>query len=124
MSTQLSQELLDTLLPAERSDEFFDAMYGDADEGAYNIKLVARAINPDSAELAFELHQRPEKCLVCSLTYGLPQVFQRHPLINTANIVKEVAKTLGWNEDTVSFTLGRTEEHGAALHCIPLVINK
>ncbi len=122
--TTLSQELLDTLLPAERSNEFFDAMYGDAEEGAYNIKLVARSVDESKAHLVFELHQRPEKCLVCSLTYGLPQVFQRHPLINTANIAKEVAKALGWNPDTVSFTLGRTEEHGSDLHSIPFIINK
>ncbi len=125
MSTStLSQELLDTLFPAERSDEFFDAMYGDAEDGAYDIKLVARSVDDARANLVFELRQRPEKCLVCSLTYGLPQVFQRHPLINTANIAKEVAKALGWDPDSISYELGRTEEHGQALHCIPFTISK
>ncbi len=124
MGTELSQELLDALLPAERSNEFFDALYGDAEDGAYDIKLCVRSIEDHRANLAFELHQRAGKCLVCSLTYGLPQVFQRHPLINTANIAKEVAKTLGWDPETARFELGRTEEHGAALHSIPLTIFK
>ena len=35
----LTQEFLDELLPPERSDQFFDALYGDASEGAYDIRL-------------------------------------------------------------------------------------
>ncbi len=127
MSTQslaLNQEMLDTLLPVERSDAFFEALYGDIEEGAYTIKLCARSVEEKRANLAFELHQRPGKCLVCSLTYGLPQVFQRHPLINAANIAKEVATTLGWDANEISFELGRTEEHGQELHAIPFVITR
>ncbi len=124
MSSTLNQEFLDTLLPAERSNEFFDAMYGDAEEGAYDIKLALRSVDDQCVKLAFELHQRPEKCLVCSLTYGLPQVFQRHPLINTASMAKEIAKALGWDPESISFELGRTEEHGQALHYIPFIISK
>ncbi len=120
----LSQEMLDTLLPASRSDEFFEALYGDADEGAYDIKLVFRNKDENTVNLAFELHQRPEKCLVCSVTYGLPQVFKRHPLINTANIAKEVAKALGWDADACSWDLGPTKENSAQLHCIDLIIKK
>ncbi len=116
------QTLLDTLLPLERSDAFFDALYGDAEEGAYDIKLVLRKVTANSVHLAFELHQRPNKCLVCSLTYGLPQVFQRHPLINTAGMVKEIATALGWSHENVHWELGRTEEKSHSLHCIPLTI--
>ncbi len=120
----LTQEMLDALLPLERSDAFFEALYGDAEDGAYTIKLALREVTADSALLAFELHQRPEKCLVCSLTYGLPQVFQRHPLINTNGMAKEIAAALGWNVETITWELGRTEEHGAALHSIPFTIKK
>jgi 23S rRNA A2030 N6-methylase RlmJ len=34
-------KVLEDLLPLQRSDEFFEALYGDADEGAYNISLSA-----------------------------------------------------------------------------------
>ncbi len=120
----LTQDMLDALLPPERSDAFFDALYGDAEDGAYTIKLVLREVAEQSAHLAFELHQRPEKCLVCSLTYGLPQVFQRHPLINTQGMAQEIATTLGWDASGITWELGRTEEHGAALHSIPFTIKK
>ncbi len=124
MVTPLTQEKLDALLPAERSDAFFEALYGEAEEGAYTIKLVAREVTEQEAKLAFELHQRPGKCLVCSLTYGLPQVFQRHPLINTTGMTKEIATMLGWDGASATFELGRTEEHGAALHSIPFTVKK
>ncbi len=120
----LTQDMLDALLPAERSDAFFEALYGEAEEGAYNIKLVLREVTESTVKLAFELHQRPEKCLVCSLTYGLPQVFQRHPLINTNGMAQEIVKALGWDAGQATWELGRTEEHGAALHSIPFTITK
>ncbi len=120
----LNQEMLDALLPAERSDAFFEALYGDIEEGAYTIKLCVQSVDDKHVNLAFELHQRPGKCLVCSLTYGLPQVFQRHPLINASNIAKEVAKALGWDAESVKFELGRTQEHGQELHSIPFIISR
>ncbi len=118
----ITQALLDTLLPLQKSNDFFEALYGDADEGAYDIKLVERASTDNEINLAFELHQRPGKCLVCSVTYGLPQVFQRHPLINTANIAKEIATACGW--DNCTWELGKTKEHSASLHSIDLFIRK
>ncbi len=120
----LTQEMLDNLLPLERSDAFFEALYGDADDGAYDIKLSLREVTDVHVVLAFELHQRPEKCLVCSLTYGLPQVFQRHPLINTAGMAQEIATALGWDSAAIKWELGRTEEHGAALHSIAFTISR
>lgn len=120
----LSQEALDALFPAQRADDFFDALYGGAEEGAYDIRLVQRSATSDAIVLAFELRQRPGKCLVCSLTYGLPQVFQRHPIINVASVVRGVAELAGWNPQDVSWSLGHTEEHGRELHCIALTIRK
>ena len=88
----LDQAFLDEIFPAQRTDDFFDALFGGAEEGAYDIRLVCRNVTPVRAQLAFELRQRPGKCLVCNLTYGLPQVFQRHPVLNVAGVAKAVAE--------------------------------
>lgn len=119
----LDQAFLDTVFPAERTDAFFDALFGGAEEGAYDIRLVCRKVEEDRAELAFELHQRPGKCLACNLTYGLPQVFQRHPVLNVAGTVKAVASQLGWAENS-PWKLGSTQEFSRELHCIPLYIQR
>ncbi len=120
----LSKDFLNKLMPKARSDEFFDAIYGDAEEGAYDIKLVLKQQEEKSVTLCFQLHQRPDKCLVCSLTYGLPQVFKRHPLINTAGIVKEVATALGWDPASCTFELGPTKERSSKMHSIDLIITQ
>lgn len=120
----LSQDTLDAIFPAQRADDFFDALYGGAEEGAYDIRLTFRSATMDAVVLAFELHQRPDKCLICSLTYGLPQVFQRHPIINVAGVAREVATLAGWDPQQARWTLGNTEEHSAALHCVALTIKK
>lgn len=122
--TPLTQATLDALFPADRADAFFDALYGDAEDGAYDIALVLHSASADTLRLAFELRQRPGKCLVCSLTYGLPQVFQRHPIINLKGLVAEIATQMGWQPNDVTWNLGRTEEHGSELHCIPLTIQR
>lgn len=121
MDVVLAQSELDALFPPEIADSFFEALYGEAEEGAYDIKLVFRAADAKALYLAFELHQRPGKCLVCNLTYGLPQVFQRHPIINVAGLSQRIASAAGWT-GPVQFTLGRTEEKSTALHCVPLTI--
>ena len=33
----ITQEYLDSLMPIEKSDQFFEALYGNASEGAYDI---------------------------------------------------------------------------------------
>ena len=114
---------LDELFPPERSDEFFDAMYGDAAEGTYDIRLVFRAAESGALNFAFELHQRPGKCLACNLTYGLPQVFTRHPLINLKKLAAELAALMNWNAEGLDVTLGRTQESSPELHFIPLRIH-
>ncbi len=125
MSSQpLDQAFLDELFPAERADAFFDALFGGAEEGAYDIRLVSREISPTRALLAFELRQRPGKCLACNLTYGLPEVFQRHPVLNVAGVVKAVATRLGWPESDLRWSLGPTEEISRELHAIPLILER
>ena len=120
---ELSQEFLNEIFPPERTDAFFDALFGGAEEGAYDIVLVLRDVNPQNVHLAFELRQRPGKCLVCNLTYGLPQVFQRHPILDVAGVVRAVAERLGWSA-AVSWTLGATEEISHEVHAIPLILQK
>ena len=117
-----TREKLDALFPPERSDDFFDAMYGDASEGAYTIRLVFLSTESRTLHFAFELHQRPGKCLACNLTYGLPQVFARHPLINLKGLAEALGGLAGWNAEELNFQLGRTEEHSQKLHLIPLRI--
>ena len=119
-----TREKLDELFPLERADEFFDALYGDAAEGAYDIRLVFRSAEEKTLHFAFELRQRPGKCLACNLTYGLPQVFMRHPLINLKGLAGELAALAGWNAEALEFQLGRTEESSAELHVIPLHIQR
>ena len=83
-----TQETLNTLFPADLSDQFFDALYGDAEEGAYDIRLVFNGLDNGNLNFEFQLDQRPGKCLACNLTYGLPDVFSRHPIINIDQLVQ------------------------------------
>jgi len=115
-----TRETLDALFPPERSDDFFDALYGDAAEGAYDIRLVFRAVESNTLHFTFELHQRPGKCLACNLTYGLPQVFTRHPRINLKGLAEALGALVGWKAEELHFQLGRTEEFSPKLHLIPL----
>lgn len=123
-SQNLNQIFLDEIFPASRADDFFEALFGGAEEGAYDIGLVCREVSPQKAHLAFELRQRPGKCLVCNLTYGLPQVFQRHPILNVAGVASAVAHELGWPSDRVNWKLGHTEEVSRELHAIPLILER
>ncbi len=116
----VTQEFLDTLLPAEKSDQFFEALYGDAADGAYDIRLELVSISQDRIVLAFNLTQRPGKCLVCSLTYGLPTVFSRHPLINIKGMVDKMGQA---GIQIKSWRLGETEESSSSLHVIPLYLD-
>lgn len=125
MSSQpLDQAFLDEIFPSSRADAFFDALFGGAEEGAYDIRLVSREISLTRALLAFELRQRPGKCLVCNLTYGLPEVFQRHPVLNVADVAKAVATRLGWPQGDMRWSLGPTEEISRELHAIPLILER
>lgn len=122
MENQLDQAWLESVFPPERADEFFDALYGGAEEGAYDIVLVAKKVDGKKAELAFELRQRPGKCLKCNLTYGLPQVFARHPVLNIRKVASQIAEKLGFGD--YQWELGVTGERGAELHEIPFIVEK
>ena len=104
-------EVLQELLPPELSDKFFEALYGDSGEGAYDISLSFREYNPDRKVLIFdlELQERPGKCLACNLTYGLPDVFARHPLLNIQGMVEKIEKILAGEVRCTGWELGHTQ---------------
>ena len=123
MNEIFTPETMERLFPKERSDQFFDALFGDADEGAYDIQLAYRSAVEDELRFEFQLTQRPGKCLACNLTYGLPQVFARHPIINVDAVVQNIQKEIDSQARCAGWRLGSTREVSRELHVIPLVIS-
>jgi hypothetical protein len=117
----LTDEKLKSLFPSSRADDFFEALFGGAEEGSYDIDLVFTGESGDELNFEFRLKQRPGKCLACNLTYGLPQVFSRHPVINVKGVVEDVCEILG-KDSPAEWNLGTTIELSRQLHAIPLVI--
>jgi len=117
-----AQQTCAALLPAETADEFFEALFGDAGEGSYDLEL--RYVDSDAGSLRFDilLLERPGHCLACNLTYGLPQVFSRHPVINIAGIVDKVNALLQDKGTTGDWSLGATRQISQSTHIIPLTI--
>lgn len=115
-----TEDALNAIFPAERADDFFEALFGDAEEGSYDISLAFEEAQGDTLRFQLRLDQRPGKCLACNLTYGLPQVFSRHPIINVQGIADRVAEATG--RQSASWQLGATREVTNKQHIIPLVI--
>ncbi len=119
-----NQETLLQLFPLTRSDEFFEALFGDASEGAYDICLeFVGSVNPMIYNFALHLKQRPGQCLACNLTYGLPEVFSRHPGLNIKGLAAGIAIKLGYTPEQISWKLGATQSISSALHIIPFTIS-
>lgn len=116
------QQTLAQLLPAGKADDFFEALYGDAAEGAYDFELVCRREDPGCIELELLLHQRPGKCLACNLTYGLPQVLGRHPVLNLKGVVAKVCEMAGVDPAQAVWSLGHTRVISHEVHAVPLTI--
>ena len=116
------RHVLDGIFPPERCDRFFDALLGDAAEGAYDIVLNCSDITDERLVFEFELRQRPGKCLACNLTYGLPEVFQRHPIIDVAGVVRQIDARLTNGRRCGEWSLGRTREISRSLHVVPLTV--
>jgi hypothetical protein len=115
-----SEETLSEIFPPERADAFFDALYGDPEEGAYDIRLVFRRQEKEELFFEFHLEQRTGKCLACNLTYGLPDVFSRHPVIDLKGVAGRIGRLAG--KTVVGWRLERTREVSRDLHVIPLII--
>ncbi len=115
-------ETLQRMFPKERSDEFFDALFGDASEGSYDIELAYGGVRGKELIMELKLHERPGCCLACNLTQGLPQVFSRHPIINVNGVVADVDTLLGDEASCKEWSLGYTEQRQKELHVIPVKI--
>jgi hypothetical protein len=118
-----SQEKLDAIFPPERSNEFFDALFGDPEEGAYDIRLAFDKAEDNRLHFNFELHQRPGRCLACNLTHGLPKVFERHPIINVKGLVERIDALMNHHGRCSGWTLGRSYEISRQVHAVPLIID-
>lgn len=118
----LTPEYLQRIFPESRADDFFEALLGDADEGAYDISLSYRGCNDKTIHLEVQLKERPGHCLACNLTQGLPAVFQRHPIINIQGVVEKVNNDLNGAVQCTDWSLGYTQQKSAGLHAIPLTI--
>ncbi|WP_339138144.1 MAG: pancreas/duodenum homeobox protein 1 [Candidatus Electrothrix sp. GW3-4] len=125
MNDVFTDEVLQELFPAERANDFFEALFGDANEGAYDISLSFQGHDEQSNSLHFnlDLHERPGCCLACNLTSGLPEVFSRHKVINIQGLVSDVEKRLGGEAKCGTWKLGRTQQPAKSLHFIPLQID-
>jgi hypothetical protein len=119
-----TDNVLQELFPPQRADDFFEALFGDASEGAYDISLSFMGYDERSSTLNFnlDLHERPGCCLVCNLTYGLPEVFSRHPVINVKGLVTDIEKKLDGKANCADWNLGTTVQKEKSLHSIPLNI--
>jgi hypothetical protein len=120
--TVFAQRVLDEIFPSSRTDLFFDALLGDATEGAYDIILAYAGETDDRIDFEFLLKQRPGKCLACNLTYGLPEVFMRHPVIDVAGVVRQIDSRMINGQQCVEWTLGRIREVSRAMHVLPLTV--
>ncbi|MCI5122615.1 MAG: pancreas/duodenum homeobox protein 1, partial [Candidatus Electrothrix sp. AUS4] len=111
--------------PPQRADDFFEALFGDANEGAYDISLRFEGHDEQHNTLHFnlDLHERPGRCLACNLTSGLPDVFSRHKIIDIQGLVTDVEKKLDGKVKCEDWKLGRTQQPAKSLHSIPLQIN-
>lgn len=122
-SSLFSDAKLQDIFPTDRADRFFEALLGDADEGAYDIALHYNGLRGHALHFEFQLKQRPGKCLVCSVTYGLPHVFNRHPVINLSGVVNAIDQLLNGEGRCGEWHIASTRDVGRHLHVIPLIIN-
>ena len=124
MNEIFTEDVLQELFPAQRANDFFEALFGDANEGAYDISLTFNGHDSQANTLNFnlDLHERPGRCLACNLTSGLPEVFSRHKIIDIEGLVTEVERKLDGKAKCSSWKLGRTLQPQKDLHSIPLQI--
>lgn len=122
LPTLFTADTLLRLFPRERSNEFFEALFGDAGEGAYDIELGYRGLQGKELVMELRLHERPGRCLACNLTQGLPQVFSRHPIININRLVDNIGELLQGQARCTGWSLGHTEQQSRSLHVVPLKI--
>lgn len=125
MQVLFTDDVCDKIFPKTKSNEFFEALFGDASEGAYDIQLRFEGYDTSANKLHFALNllERPGCCLVCNLTYGLPEVFSRHPLLNIKGVAQQVDELLGDDHTVSNWSLASTRSTSKSMHQIPLIIN-
>lgn len=121
LTETFSPETLARLFPADRADSFFDALFGDAEEGAFDIGLIYSGCKGTELNFELQLKERPGKCLACNLTRGIPDVFLRHPIIDIRGLVHKIGELVGSSEEP-EWELGRTREISRKLHIVPLTV--
>ncbi len=112
-------ETLEELLPREQVEAFFEAFYF-GEEPAYDLALGFGGIQGNVLRLELLLKARPGQCLACNLTWGLPEVFARHPMLDLAGMIKRLEDKLSYAVE--SWELGPTEERGPDLHVVPVFV--
>jgi hypothetical protein len=117
-----SKKVLTEIFSGDKADQFFELLYGDADEGAYDIKLSYNGYHSGQLEFLFNLIRRQGKCLACNLTYGLPQVFSRHPILDIEGLVQKFQQIMDGKAKITHWQLGDTREISRDLHVIPLKV--
>jgi len=117
-----TKQALAELFPESRTNEFFEALFGDAEEGSYTITLKFEKAGKNTLRFLYELHQRPGKCLACNLTTGLPHVFTRHPIINAKGTAQALCDMLPTSAACETWEVGPTRQYSSSLHAIPLTI--
>ncbi len=115
----LGPETLNELLPRQNVESFFESFYF-GEEPAYDLSLGFGGISGDLLRLELLLKARPGQCLACNLTWGLPEVMAKHPMLDLAGMIKRLEEKLAVN--VASWELGPTEERGADLHVIPILV--
>ena len=116
--------VMSQLFPPQKTNLFFEALFGDAEDGAYDIRMSFLSGSDGVLNFLYELHQRGNACLACNLTHGLPHVFERHPVIDAKGTAQAIARLAGWEDDAWEWQIGSTEEISTALHVIPLRLKK
>jgi hypothetical protein len=111
------------MFPPDRADSFFEALLGDCSEGAYDIALHYAGMRGEELHFEFQLKERPGKCLSCSLTYGLPHVFSRHPIIDIPAVVQDIDQVLDGQGRCGPWRVEPTREANRQMHVIPLIIS-
>ncbi len=118
----LTPDVLKRIFPPQRANDFFEALYGDPEEGTFDMELVLVGKSGERLDLEFRLKQRPGKCMTCNLTYGIPQVFSRHPVIDLPGLMREINILLPEDMKVTDWKLGSTREVSSELHVIPLTL--
>jgi len=121
----INDSFLSELFPPEKADEFFEALYGGAEAGAFDISLHCTGFDSSRNVLHLEFHltERPGKCLACNLTYGLPEVFKRHPVINVTGITAAIERALSPEWKVNEWFIGSTIITSPKVNSIPLIIS-